>query len=117
MAEIQKQHPLVQKPIFIFQLPPELLNTLTLKGDLHTPVDDTLETNETENPATGAGCATCNITNFTSLSQQREHVRSDFHRFNLKRKLAGQKVVGADEFDRMLDGTFTHYYDTKNRFE
>ena len=55
--------------------------------------------------ATGPpGCVTCNISTFANVSQQREHVGSDLHKFNLKRKLAGQKIVDADEFDKMLDG-------------
>ena len=59
---------------------------------------------EQESPPGTAGCVTCNIAAFTSVSQQREHVHSDLHKFNLKRKLAGQKIVNADEFDKMLDG-------------
>jgi hypothetical protein len=112
MSETNKPHPLLQKPLFIYSLPPELLNTLTLKGDAHPLEEDAPTTAngselETAAAAGSAGCTTCNITVFTDVVQQREHVRSDLHKFNLKRKLTGQKVVNADEFDKMLDGTNT----------
>jgi hypothetical protein len=109
MNEKEKPHPLLQKPLFIYSLPTELLNTITLKCDSLPPLDDTpgtLTAGEQERDTTGPpGCVTCNISAFADVSQQREHVRSDLHKFNLKRKLAGQKVVAADEFDKMLDGT------------
>jgi hypothetical protein len=107
MSEKEKPHPLLQKPLFIYSLPAELLNTIKLKGDANPSIEDTLGTtrkSEQESTHGTAGCVTCNIAAFTDVSQQREHVRSDLHKFNLKRKLAGQKIVDADEFDKMLDG-------------
>lgn len=111
MADSEKPHPLLQKPLFIYSLPPELLDSLTLKGDFH-PSEDSINVvpDETvhEISTTGkTGCATCDITDFSSVLQQREHVRSDLHKFNLKRKVSGQKVVTAEEFDRMLDGNLS----------
>ena len=107
MSEKEKTHPLLQKPLFIYSLPTELLNTITLKGDANPSIDDTSgttrELDQESTPGT-AGCVTCNIAIFTGVPQQREHVRSDLHKFNLKRKLTGQKIVNADEFDKMLDG-------------
>lgn len=109
MSGADKPHPLLQRPLFVYSLPTELLDTLTLKGETQPQIEEpTTERNESEhdNTATGtAGCTTCNISTFADVSQQREHVRSDLHKFNLKRKLCGQGVVTADEFDKMLDGT------------
>ena len=109
MAEPEKPHSLLQKPLFIFSLPSELLDTLTLKGDSQaTPTEDIPQkTVESQEPvgSRGAGCVTCNIASFPSVSEQRDHVRSDLHKFNLKRKVAGQVPVDAEEFDKMLDGT------------
>ena len=109
MSTVDKPHPLLQRPLFLYSLPPELLDSLTLKGETHTQIDETTtNSNESghDNTAAGtAGCATCNISAFADVSQQRDHARSDLHKFNLKRKLSGQKVVSADEFEKMLDGT------------
>jgi hypothetical protein len=114
MAEKEKQHPLISKPLYLYSLPPELLNTLTLKGDALQQLEETpviTETVEKENSEPGgAGCLTCNIASFVDTSVQRDHFRSDLHKFNLKRKLTDQKIVNADEFDKMLDGTLFIYF-------
>jgi hypothetical protein len=114
MAEKEKQHPLLSKPLYLYSLPPELLNTLTLKGDAlqqleETPVVTGTVEKENSEPG-GAGCLTCNIASFVDTSVQRDHFRSDLHKFNLKRKLTDQKIVNADELDKMLDGTFLHLF-------
>ena len=124
MTESEKPHPLLQKHLYIYSLPSELLDTLTLKDDSHPSVDDTpgpvtpAIQPERETGTTGtAGCVTCNIPVFTDVSQQRDHVRSDLHKFNLKRKLTGQKIVTIDEFDKMLIGTFNFLFQAKFRFK
>jgi hypothetical protein len=105
MADTEKPHPLLKNPLFIFSLPEEILNTLTLKEDAEPQMRPVLEDEVPENNVSGGtGCLSCNVGGFSSVSQQREHVRSDLHKFNLKRKLAAQPVVNADEFEKMLDG-------------
>jgi len=46
------------------------------------------------------GCAAV----FHSLDQQRAHFKSDFHRFNMKRRLAGKEAVTEDEFEAIVQG-------------
>lgn len=109
MANKEDQHPLLKKPLYIYSLPPEILNTITLKDDINAAVDDAPLTQDVKHsgditPAGAVGCATCNIPTFSDMEEQREHVRSDLHKFNLKRQLAGQQIVNGDEFDKMLDG-------------
>ena len=110
MADKEKPHPLLSKPLYLYSLPSELLSTLSLKGDVVPEEDRTSppaqQTPQENSEGGGSGCATCNIPSFPHVSVQREHFRSDLHKFNLKRKLAGQKIVTTDEFDKMLDGTF-----------
>lgn len=115
MAEKEKPNPLLSKPLFIYSLPTELLNTLTLKGDV-IPQDEQItkpakEVKQENSEAGGTGCVTCNIPSFVHVTIQREHFRSDLHKFNLKRKLAGQKPVSAEEFDKMLDGILRQEHD------
>jgi hypothetical protein len=105
MGDAETPHPLLKNPLFVFSLPEEILNTLTLKEDAEPQMRHVIEDAVLENSLTGGtGCLSCNIGAFANVSQQREHVRSDLHKFNLKRKLAGQPVVNADEFEKMLDG-------------
>ena len=39
---------------------------------------------------------------FTTMDDLKEHYRSDWHRYNLKRKVAGLPVVGKDLFERVM---------------
>jgi hypothetical protein len=113
MAAPLQLHPLLQKPLYIYTLPPEILSTIALKGNQtltttvhvspHTDVTEP-KTDEDRTTQGGIGCAACNIAAFTDVTDQRDHVRSDLHRFNLKRNLISEPVVTADEFDKMLDG-------------
>jgi hypothetical protein len=55
----------------------------------------------------GATCLTCNIgvhgPGFSSLPEQREHFRSDWHRFNIKKRLAKQPAVSEEQFEKLLE--------------
>ena len=109
MTDVNRTHPpLVLKPLYIYTLPSELLDTLILKGDSVTasqnqPEQYLKEESPSINSIKTAGCLTCNIGSFPDVSEQREHVRSDLHKFNLKRKLKGDQAVTADQFEEMLD--------------
>ncbi|KAG0631511.1 hypothetical protein M758_1G259600 [Ceratodon purpureus] len=41
---------------------------------------------------------------FQSLEEQRAHFKSDFHKFNVKRKLAGKEALNEDEFEEVAQG-------------
>ncbi|KAL3831821.1 hypothetical protein ACJMK2_023523 [Sinanodonta woodiana] len=43
-------------------------------------------------------CNFCN-TEFTSKKEQKEHYRSDWHRYNLKQRIKGDNLVTVDEFE------------------
>ncbi|KAK9366876.1 hypothetical protein V1509DRAFT_628194 [Lipomyces kononenkoae] len=47
-------------------------------------------------------CNTCNY-NATSTDDQREHYKSDYHKFNVKRKVLGLAAVGLPTFESMLE--------------
>lgn len=82
----------------IFQLPGDMLASLTLLG----------EANHQEQEASpdvhfvAGSCGLCNV----ALGSERDwrlHTRMDWHRFNLKRKVRGEKAVSELEFEKMLD--------------
>lgn len=105
MSEKEQVHPLLQRPLYLYTLPTELLDTIVLKADTQIDVPEAPRAEgEDFVVSDSTGCITCNIFTFADASQQREHMRSDLHRFNLKRKLASQKIVSADEFDKLLEG-------------
>jgi len=50
----------------------------------------------------GLSCHTAPGVVFTSMDDLKEHYRSDWHRYNLKRKVAGLPVVGKELFERVM---------------
>ncbi|KAF2852601.1 hypothetical protein T440DRAFT_477524 [Plenodomus tracheiphilus IPT5] len=109
----QKGDDLLQRPLYVFDLPQELLATLTLKDQSERPALETpphlgeskhefLEKTEgQEGPAKATSCHLCGL-NFTSLEDQRSHVRSDLHGYNLKQKIKGAKPVGEADFEKLI---------------
>ena len=100
----------------VFDLPQELLDTLDLKAqnnaDANIPDDspsiagdEGTKQRETEEGATSSAtsCALCGHT-FSSVQEQRSHVRSDLHSYNVKQKMRGLKAVGENEFERLVGG-------------
>jgi pre-60S factor REI1 len=47
-------------------------------------------------------CIVCDV-RFDSLDEQRAHFKLDWHRLNLKRKVAGLPPLAEDECERLLD--------------
>lgn len=98
----------------VFDLPEELLYTLQLKTqpaaapsedtrELPTPTSPSLNGTEKEDgtPSSATSCALCGLT-FPSLQDQRSHVRSDLHGYNIKQKMRGEKAVTETEFERLV---------------
>ncbi|TKA82800.1 hypothetical protein B0A55_01795 [Friedmanniomyces simplex] len=108
---------LLQRPLYIFDLPEELLYTLQLKVQSTAPVEaagpglqraqipNVPSVHSAEGPdessKAATTCSLCGLT-FTSLQEQRSHVRSDLHGYNLKQKLRGKKPVDEAEFERLV---------------
>jgi pre-60S factor REI1 len=51
-------------------------------------------------------CMACQVA-FRSGEGQRNHYRSDWHRYNLKRKVADLPPIALAQFDQKLQGTLT----------
>ncbi|KAF2107204.1 ankyrin repeat and zinc finger domain-containing protein 1 [Lophiotrema nucula] len=110
----QKGDHLLQRPLYVFDLPEELLATITLKNQparavqesparISTPVIESPEKSDVEDggPTKATSCNLCNLT-FPSVAEQRNHVRSDLHGYNLKQKLKGLKPVSEADFERLI---------------
>jgi hypothetical protein len=100
--------------LVVFDLPEELLATLTLKDqpeqlleETSTPIPATANANpetpedESNSPAKATSCNLCGLS-FASLADQRNHVRSDLHGYNLKQKIKGAKPVSEAEFEKLI---------------
>lgn len=95
-----------------YDLPPEVLDTLTLKSDLDATVTALDNAEGQTAPEQGSGeasdnlvgsqaCSMCSL-NFTTVQDQRSHIRSDLHSYNLKQKLRGGKLATETEFEKLV---------------
>jgi hypothetical protein len=98
----------------VFDLPEELLATLTLKNQIDRPAPESpphthdAATKASENvdveetgPAKATSCSLCGLS-FASVAEQRSHIRSDLHGYNLKQKIKGAKPVGEADFEKLI---------------
>ncbi|KAF1972425.1 ankyrin repeat and zinc finger domain-containing protein 1 [Bimuria novae-zelandiae CBS 107.79] len=105
---------LLQRPLYVFDLPEELLTTLTLKHHStqtiqEDPPQTPLNANEISersatkdgNPAKATSCNLCGLS-FATVADQRNHVRSDLHQYNSKQKIKGLKPVGEADFEKLI---------------
>ncbi|EDU42341.1 ankyrin repeat and zinc finger domain containing protein 1 [Pyrenophora tritici-repentis] len=99
---------LLERPLYVFDLPEELLATLTLKDQAErppqkeAPLESRKEVGDDDGaPAKATSCNLCGL-GFVTLADQRSHVRSDLHGYNLKQKIKGAKPVGEAEFEKLI---------------
>ena len=103
----------------VFDLPEEILKTLTLKDQGCRPIEETQSNTPTPSnestgkpepdgggPAKATLCNLCSLT-FPTVQEQRSHVQSDLHRYNLKQKMRGLKPVGEAEFEKLIERQYT----------
>ena len=103
--------PIISKLTFIYQvfdLPDNRLSNLVLNTgrEIVSPpevIDAPVSTPNQDREATAPSFGLCG-TNGITVEEQRAQVRSDFHRFNLKPKIAGQAAVSEAELEKMLEG-------------
>lgn len=91
----EDNNPYTRRPLYIYDLPPELIETLTLHTTTairQQPAEEQPEQGSRQRSlnedgvSTSMACALCKAT-FRDVSDQRQHVRSDLHRYNLKLQL------------------------------
>ncbi|KAI9733274.1 MAG: Ankyrin repeat and zinc finger domain-containing protein 1 [Cirrosporium novae-zelandiae] len=108
---------LLKRPLYgkleqIFDLPPELLATLTPKDGSTTaqPLPTEVQASSTRSTPQNEGtkgiigssaCGLCGLT-FKDPQEQREHARSDHHNYNLKLKLRGHAPIDEKEFEKII---------------
>ncbi|KAI9845737.1 MAG: hypothetical protein M1837_004570 [Sclerophora amabilis] len=107
---------LLKKPLYVYDLPAEILLTLQPKDDAltaHNPGSDRISssqdleikeksTKEEDGVAISTSCALCGV-NFANAQAQRSHVKSDFHGYNVKQKIRASKTVNEAEFEKLVD--------------
>lgn len=97
----------------MYDLPSDILSTLQHKDDLAS-ISSTQEAAEVhsgtksqdDDPRSAAVAKACSLCNqsFTTVEDQRSHIRSDVHNYNLKQKLRGLGAVSELEFEDLVKG-------------
>ncbi|KAI1611916.1 hypothetical protein EDD36DRAFT_269510 [Exophiala viscosa] len=108
-GKTEETNPLLRRPLYVYDLPPELLFTLSLAGVDQTKTEDGENQNVTterqnvneDGIATSASCSLCKVS-FNNVQDQRQHVKSDFHRYNLKLSIKEQPPIDEATFIRMI---------------
>jgi len=93
----------------VFDLPTELLLSLRSREVMQTSVNlehhvqkpEDFSRIQEESIPLSTSCALCQAS-FPSVVEQREHVRSDFHRYNLKLRLKGLPSLDESTFNRLI---------------
>ncbi|KAI1843675.1 hypothetical protein JX266_010121 [Neoarthrinium moseri] len=104
----------LRRPLYIYDLPPQVLETLTLASTVgsslpavledgsSTPSESISRASSSENLTVGSqACALCGLS-FPTVLDQRGHLKSDLHHYNLKQKLRGNKPVSEVEFEKLI---------------
>ncbi|KAL2813818.1 hypothetical protein BDW59DRAFT_27929 [Aspergillus cavernicola] len=101
---------LLKRPLYVYDLPQELLASIAIKGeDQLIAVKENTEPIPEDTPgdaqeyaiATSTSCALCRV-NFLNVQEQREHVRSDHHKYNVKAQLRGNNVLDEVQFTKAI---------------
>ncbi|PGH32329.1 hypothetical protein GX50_04866 [[Emmonsia] crescens] len=108
--DTHKGEELLKQSLYVFDLPAELLASLSPKAtgaQIPIPLkqDDrpkTLAQGERQDGATSVtSCSLCQVS-FQIVQEQREHAKSDHHRYNLKSRLRGTPVLNEVEFNKAI---------------
>ncbi|OBT91575.1 hypothetical protein VE01_10387 [Pseudogymnoascus verrucosus] len=105
----QRREQMVRRPLYVYNLPSDILTTLQQKDGV---VPDILEAQDIEAKAEHDGtrsvgaasttaCSLCDQS-FSTVEEQRSHIRSDLHSYNLKLKLRGLEPVSETEFETLV---------------
>ncbi|SPJ82255.1 related to Found in Mitochondrial Proteome [Fusarium torulosum] len=101
----------LRRPLYVYDLPTEVLDSLALKSDVDAEAEaaaDSANSSPPKSPSSSdtnlvgtQACSLCGLT-FTTVIDQRGHLKSDLHHYNLKQKLRGQKAVSEAEFEKLV---------------
>lgn len=101
---------MLSNTFLVYDLPSQVLHTLTSKSDAETaalanqeepPSSNSDSDASSDNLGGSQTCSLCSLT-FATLLDQRGHLKSDLHHYNLKQKLRGLKPVSEVDFEKLI---------------
>jgi hypothetical protein len=108
-SDQQKDNAFFRRPLYVFDLPQELLLSLTLTSatSVISSEEPQHQTNSDQLPKShddesqSMACSLCGL-KFAIVADQRQHTKSDFHRYNLKLSLKHLPAVDEATFIRQI---------------
>ncbi|KAJ6107650.1 hypothetical protein N7523_008973 [Penicillium sp. IBT 18751x] len=109
MGDTVRVEELLKRPLYVYDLPQELLATLSAKTTNQSVAEQGTE-DDRKDPeiaaqesaiATSTQCSLCKVS-YNSVQEQRSHVRSDHHRYNLKSQLRGTATLDEVQFAKAV---------------
>ncbi|KFY06719.1 hypothetical protein V492_07797 [Pseudogymnoascus sp. VKM F-4246] len=105
----QRRDQMVRRPLYVYNLPSDILTTLQQKDgvvpDIPEEQDNEAKAEHDGTRSDGAtsttACSLCDQL-FSTVEEQRSHIRSDIHSYNLKLKLRGLEPVSEVEFETLV---------------
>lgn len=101
----------VPRNLSVYSLPSAILSNLTVRtiAELDESAADAGPSKPPPVPAQAGAlsCQSCPNTSFETVEEQRNHFKTDWHRYNAKARIEGKKVVKGEEWDDMADGMFS----------
>ncbi|CAI7676086.1 unnamed protein product [Penicillium discolor] len=109
MVDTTQMEELLKRPLYVYDLPPELLASLTAKTASQPVAEQEPEPSSIDLElaaqdsaiATSNLCSLCKVS-YNSVQEQRSHVRSDHHRYNIKAQLRGNAPLEEIEFAKAI---------------
>ncbi|KAJ5317604.1 hypothetical protein PENANT_c038G03373 [Penicillium antarcticum] len=108
MADTTRMEEFLKRPLYVYDLPPELLATLTTKTtNPITEEEPEINPEDAELAAQDSAiaastiCSLCQVS-YNNVQEQRSHVRSDHHRYNIKAQLRGNAPLEEIEFAKAI---------------
>lgn len=107
------QDDLLRRPLYLYDLPAQVLDSLSLESDFDGQATEVAgEDKEPERDDTRQGlipdgttgtqaCSLCGLA-FATVLEQRGHLKSDLHQYNLKQKLRGLDPVSEGDFEKLV---------------
>lgn len=102
----------------VYDLPADILPTLLRKEDAEpeqqaisaSPAAEEPSPEERAESIAGSKvCSLCGV-KFHTVDDQRSHVRSDLHGYNLKQRIRGAKPVSENDFEKLVGGKYSNKY-------
>ncbi|KAJ5323808.1 hypothetical protein N7476_002408 [Penicillium atrosanguineum] len=109
MGDTVRVEELLKRPLYVYDLPQELLATLSAKTANQSVAEPSTE-DDPKDPevaaqesaiATSTQCSLCKVS-YHNVQEQRSHVRSDHHRYNLKSQLRGTAPLDEVQFAKAV---------------